>query len=123
MTIAEIGCQELWDKLQRGDEVVLVDALSPISYAAVHLPGAVNIPPRAVDDLADRWIPDPDAEVVVYCANRGCVSSVEVAERRAERPSGARPASRSRAPGPDGYPSTITPVPVMARVALAGSPA
>ena len=84
MTIAEIGCQELWDKLQRGDEVVLVDALSPISYAAVHLPGAVNIPPRAVDDLADRWIPDPDAEVVVYCANRGCVSSVEVAERLVE---------------------------------------
>jgi rhodanese-related sulfurtransferase len=75
--IAEIGCQELWEKLERGDELVLVDALSPISYAAVH-------PPRAVDDLAERLIPDLDAAVVVYCANRGCDSSVDVATRLVE---------------------------------------
>lgn len=82
--IPEIGCQELWAKLERGEHVVLVDALSPISYAAVRLPGAVNIPPREVDALAERRIPDLDAEVVVYCANRGCESSVDVARRLVE---------------------------------------
>ena len=82
--IPEIGCQELWQRLQRGDEIVLVDALSPISFAAVRLPGAVNIPPREVDGLAERRIPDLDAEVVVYCANRGCESSVDVATRLVE---------------------------------------
>jgi rhodanese-related sulfurtransferase len=82
--IPEIGCQELWEKLERGDDVVLVDALSPISYAAVRLPGAVNIPPREVDGLAERRIPDLDAEIVVYCANRGCESSVDVARRLVE---------------------------------------
>ena len=82
--IAEIGCQELWAKLEGGDELVLVDALSPISFAAVRLPGAVNISPRAVDDVAERLIPDLDTEVVVYCANRGCDSSVDVAQRLVE---------------------------------------
>jgi rhodanese-related sulfurtransferase len=82
--IPEIGCQELRQRLESGDEIVLVDALSPISYAAVRLPGAVNIPPREVDRLAERWIPDLDTEVVVYCANRGCDSSVDVAQRLAE---------------------------------------
>ena len=82
--IPEIGCAELWEKLERGDDLVLVDALSPIAYAAVRLPGAVNITPREVDGLAERRIPDLDAEVVVYCANRGCESSVEVAQRLVE---------------------------------------
>ena len=82
--LAEISRESLWEKIQGGAELVLVDALSPISYAASHLPGAINIPPSAVDELAERRIPDPDTEVVVYCANPGCESSVEVAERLIE---------------------------------------
>ena len=60
---------------------MLVDALAPMAYAAAHLPGAVNIPPDRVDELAPRRIPDHETEVVVYCANPDCVSSVEVGER------------------------------------------
>ena len=61
-----------------------MDALSPISFAASHLPGAINMPPERVDDLAERRIPDRNAEVVVYCAGRGCESSVDVATRLIE---------------------------------------
>jgi rhodanese-related sulfurtransferase len=82
--IAEIGCRELWETLERDEELVLIDALSPISYAAVHLPGAVNVAPHMVDDLAERLIPGFDAAIVVYCANRGCDSSVDVARRLIE---------------------------------------
>jgi len=70
--------------MRSGDELVLVDALAPISYAASHLPGAINMPPQRVDELAERRIPGRDAEVVVYCANPGCDSSVEVATRLIE---------------------------------------
>jgi len=70
--------------MERGDDLVIVDALSPISFAASHLPGAINMPPQRVDELADRRIPDHDAEVVVYCGNPGCDSSVEVALRLIE---------------------------------------
>ena len=83
-TLDEITYDSLWEKLQRGDDFVLVDALGPISYAGAHLPGAINIPPKSCDDLASSRIPDLDTEVVVYCAGPDCESSVEVAERLVE---------------------------------------
>jgi rhodanese-related sulfurtransferase len=79
--LAEIDRDSLWAKIQSGTELVVVDALSPISFAGAHLPGAINISPQSVDELAQRRIPDLDTEVVVYCANPDCDSSVEVAER------------------------------------------
>jgi rhodanese-related sulfurtransferase len=82
--LEEITRETLWEKIQRGDDFVLVDALGPISYAGAHLPGAVNIPPRSCDDLAASRIHDLETEVVVYCAGPDCESSVEVAERLLE---------------------------------------
>jgi rhodanese-related sulfurtransferase len=82
--LVEISRGSLWRKIQGGGKLVVVDALSPISYAASHLPGAINMPPRKVDEVAERRIPDLATEVVVYCANPGCESSVEVALRLIE---------------------------------------
>jgi rhodanese-related sulfurtransferase len=83
-TLRHITRDDLWQKIQRSDEFVLVDALSPMSYAASHLPGAISMPPRDVDELAHRRIPDRDTEVVVYCAESTCDSSVIVATRLLE---------------------------------------
>ena len=80
---AEIGLETLWQRLQE-DGVVLVDALPPIAFAASHIPGAINIPPERVEELAARRIPDLDTELVVYCANPSCESSVAVARRLVE---------------------------------------
>jgi rhodanese-related sulfurtransferase len=63
---------------------VLVDALPAIAYAGAHLPGAVNIPPDRMETLIERRIPSLETEVVVYCSNPDCESSVEVAERLVE---------------------------------------
>ena len=82
--LVEIDRDTLWAKIQSGGGLVVVDALAPISYAGVHLPGAINIPPERVDALAERRIPDRDTEVVVYCAGWDCDSSVQVAERLLE---------------------------------------
>jgi rhodanese-related sulfurtransferase len=79
-----ISRQQLCELIERGGDIVLVDALSPVSFAASHLPGAVNIPPTDVDERAPRRIPDPDAEIVVYCQNPNCESSVEVGQRLLE---------------------------------------
>ena len=83
MALPEIDRDTLWRRIQE-DAIVVVDALGPISYGAAHLPGAVNIPPERVDDLAARRIPDRDAEIAVYCANPACDASVQVAERLVE---------------------------------------
>ncbi len=80
MTIRGIEWEELRGKIQEGERFVLVDALPPMSFAHSHLPGAVNLPPERVDDLwVARRIPDRDVEIVVYCANPECESSVDTA--------------------------------------------
>lgn len=83
-TLVDIDTESLRKKIEAGETFVLVDALSLISYAASHLPGAINMPPERVDDLAPRRISGLDAEIVVYCASLTCTSSVEVAERLVE---------------------------------------
>ena len=82
--LGEITCESLWEKMERGDDFVLVDALAPISFAGAHLPGAINIPPQPSEEVAARRIPDRAAEIVVYCAGPDCESSIEVGERLLE---------------------------------------
>ena len=82
--LVEIDREELRQKIECGEDFVLVDALPSIAYAGAHLPGAISIPPERLDTLAERRIPSLDTDVVVYCANPSCESSVQVAQRLVE---------------------------------------
>jgi rhodanese-related sulfurtransferase len=82
--LADVGREELWQMVEDGAELIIVDALPPISFAASHLPGAINIPPGTEDDRAPRRISDIETEIVVYCMNPTCYSSVSVANRLVE---------------------------------------
>jgi rhodanese-related sulfurtransferase len=82
--LVQISRESLQQKMEGGDDFVLVDALSPMSFAAAHLPGALNLTPGWVDDRARHRIPDLDTEVVVYCMDEDCDSSVKVANRLTE---------------------------------------
>jgi rhodanese-related sulfurtransferase len=83
-TPEHISRESLQQKIESGADFVLVDALSPMSYATSHLPGAINLPPESVDGRAQRRIPDPSTEVIVYCSDVTCDSSVVVAQRLIE---------------------------------------
>jgi rhodanese-related sulfurtransferase len=56
----------------------LVDVLPPQSYAARHIPQAINIPKGA--DFVERFEKETkapkDAEIIVYCSSSGCGASV-----------------------------------------------
>ena len=80
-TVQTITRDELRNRLDAGDDIVLVEALGPMYYDDAHLPGARNLPHDQVDELASTVLPDRDALVVVYCANTACQNSV-VASRR-----------------------------------------
>ncbi len=82
--VADVSRERLVQLMDGSDEFVLVDALSQLSYAVSHIPGAVNIPVDWVDDRAPRRIPDLDTPVVVYCESDQCESSGEVATRLVE---------------------------------------
>ena len=83
MAVKEITREELEARLNRGEEVVLVETLGPKYYEDAHLPGAINIPHPEVDALAPKMLPDKSAEVVVYCSNRACQNSPQAARRLA----------------------------------------
>ena len=75
MAFPTIGREELWEKIQNGDDFVLIDALSPITFAMAQ---------QLLDDRARRRVPARDTEVVVYCADEDCDSSTTVANRLLE---------------------------------------
>jgi len=51
----------------RSARVVLVDVLSPEAFAAMHIPGAINLPVADIPTRAADLIPDRDAPIVAYC--------------------------------------------------------
>lgn len=75
MAVKEITREELKAKLDRGEEVFLVETLGPRYYEDAHLPGAINIPHTEVDEQAPRMLPDKSAQVVVYCSSGACKNS------------------------------------------------
>jgi rhodanese-related sulfurtransferase len=82
--LTHISRDELWQRIQAEDGLVVVDALAPMSFAHSHLPGAINLPPDWVDERGPSRIPDRNAEIVVYCSSARCNSSGQVAQRLLE---------------------------------------
>lgn len=82
-----IGREELAERLDRGDVVVL-DVRPGVEYAAGHLPGARSIP---IDELT-RHLDElpPDAEVVAYCRGPYCVYADEAVRALSDRGIAAR---------------------------------
>lgn len=67
--VATISRDELKAKVDRGEEFLLVETLPKTAYAHAHLPGAINLPPDQVVELAPQILPAKDADIVVYCAS------------------------------------------------------
>ena len=67
--VSTISRDELKKKLDRKDTFLLVETLPAVAYQHVHLPGAINLPPDQVRDLAPKVLPDKNADIVVYCAS------------------------------------------------------
>jgi rhodanese-related sulfurtransferase len=80
----EITREQLKAKLDRGEDIVLVEALPPMYYEDAHLPGALNVPHDRVDELASALLSNKSREVVVYCANSPCRNSNIAARKLAE---------------------------------------
>ncbi len=64
---ADYSTEDLRERLPL---VTLVDAHGPAYFCNGHIPGAVNIPPHRVRELAATLLPDKSAPVVVYGAHR-----------------------------------------------------
>ena len=65
--VTNIGRDDLRTRMERGEPVVLLEVLAPRYYQHSHLPGALNLPPGKVAEMAPDLLPDKEAEIVLYC--------------------------------------------------------
>ncbi|MGI8773980.1 MAG: ArsR/SmtB family transcription factor [Actinomycetota bacterium] len=75
--IEEVTKDELWDRLQREDNLVVLDVRPPEEYEAGHLPGAVSIP---LAELQKRMKELPKGkQIVAYCRGPLCAMAPQAA--------------------------------------------
>lgn len=76
----KLACEiDSWDlsvALDSGAAIVVVDARSLDAYNEKHIPGAINIPHRAMSPETTSAI-DRNATVVAYCDGIGCNASTK----------------------------------------------
>jgi rhodanese-related sulfurtransferase len=70
-----VSRDELQARLAANPELVLLEALPQKYYDDWHLPNARHFPHDQARQLAPRVVPDPAAEIVVYCASSTCQNS------------------------------------------------
>jgi rhodanese-related sulfurtransferase len=64
-----VSTKELKRKRESKEEITLVETLATDRYREAHLPGALNIPPERIKELAPQLLPNKSAEIITYCAN------------------------------------------------------
>ena len=63
-----ISAKDLKSKLDQ-KQVTVVETLAPERYREAHIPGALNIPPERIKELAPQLLSNKDAEIITYCTN------------------------------------------------------
>ncbi|MDP8901070.1 MAG: rhodanese-like domain-containing protein [Actinomycetota bacterium] len=58
--------EALKERMDRGDDFLLLEVLGEASYNREHLPGAVRYEGR---EQVERLAPDRSTEIVAYCSN------------------------------------------------------
>ena len=64
-----VSTKDLKAKLDEKQKITVVETLAPERYREAHIPGALNIPPEKIKELAPQMLPNKDVEIVTYCAN------------------------------------------------------
>ncbi len=64
--VRTITREDLKAKMDRGDDLVLLEVLGEGSYRKGHLPGAIRVQDQ---NAAMEVVPDKSAFVVAYCSN------------------------------------------------------
>jgi rhodanese-related sulfurtransferase len=72
----ETDSWDLYESLQRGDKVIVIDARSAEAYADEHIPTAVNLPHRRMNEETTAEL-DRSYLYVTYCDGIGCNASTK----------------------------------------------
>ena len=72
----EIDPSDLYEALNNGEKIVVVDARKAFAYQEEHIPGAINIPHREISAENVKEL-NKDVLYVCYCDGIGCNASTK----------------------------------------------
>ncbi len=70
----EMDPSDLFDALANGKKVVALDARKAFGYEAEHIPGAINIPHREMNEETTKHL-NKEILYITYCDGIGCNAS------------------------------------------------
>ncbi|MDB5036232.1 MAG: sulfurtransferase [Chlorobi bacterium] len=65
--VAEISPAETLEKIERGDDFLLIDTREDGEWAAGHAAGAIHAGKGIIERDIEKLAPDADRELVLYC--------------------------------------------------------
>jgi rhodanese-related sulfurtransferase len=72
----EMDPSDLFDALNNGEKVMVIDARKAFGFEAEHIPGAINISHREMNAESTRHL-DREILYVTYCDGIGCNASTQ----------------------------------------------
>ena len=70
----EMDPSDLFEALEKGDNLVPLDARKSISFEEEHIPGAISLPHREMNEISTGKL-DKTKTYVCYCSGIGCNAS------------------------------------------------
>ncbi|HVR38585.1 MAG TPA: rhodanese-like domain-containing protein [Thermoanaerobaculia bacterium] len=74
----EIDGADVYEAMNNGEPIVVVDARRSEFYERAHVPGAINFPHREMNEESVQRLPK-DKLIVTYCDGLGCNASTKAA--------------------------------------------
>ena len=74
----EMDPSDLFDALNNGEKIVVIDARKPQGFELEHIPGAINFPHRTMNEESTKQL-DKNLLYVTYCDGVGCNASTRAA--------------------------------------------
>ena len=72
----ETDSWDLYEALNNGEPIIVIDARSPEAYSIEHIPTAINIPHRTMCEKSTNHL-DKTKTYVTYCDGIGCNASTK----------------------------------------------
>jgi phage shock protein E len=68
---SRITAEKARERMDSGDDVIILDVRTPSEFALEHIPGAILIPNETIGDTRPELLPHLHTEILVYCRSGG----------------------------------------------------
>lgn len=65
--VRECTIDDVKQRMDRGEKLVLVDVREDSEWAADHLPGAIHLGKGVIERDIEKTVPDTNTELILYC--------------------------------------------------------